>query len=527
MAARSDGGRAAVLAAALGCALVTSASPAAAQAQAPGRGEPLYLKWCAGCHGEDGRGDGPAADRMMPRPRDFTQALYQIRTTPSGALPTDEDILHVINVGMPGTAMPGWEKKFSAAERRDLVTHLKSFSRFFETESAPEPYRIGRAPGVSEQGLAEGRRIYQEMECWKCHGDAGRGDGSSAPTLEDDKDLPIPAADLSEPWNFNGGGTVEAIFTRLRTGLDGTPMPTFSELIDANVVTEEQLWRLAQYVRSLAPDKTPAVREVVRAVRVEGPLPASPDDSAWNALERFYFPLVGQIVVRSRWFAPRVDGVFVQAAHNGEELALRLVWHDPSESPDPAWLEWQEKVLRTLYTEEAQKPAARPRPDAFAVQFPLRIPQGAQRPYFLMGDATNPVYLWHWQSEPDRAVEAQARGMARIEPQPPSSQTLRHQAIFDKGEWRVQLTRALVTADSAGEIQFAPGAAIPIAFFAWDGDNAEEGTRAAVSAWYTLALEQPTPPTVYVTPALAAVLTAGLGLLAVWRAQRRSREERG
>ncbi|MGH7546169.1 MAG: ethylbenzene dehydrogenase-related protein, partial [Gemmatimonadota bacterium] len=391
----------------------------------------------------------------------------------------------------------------------------------------PEAYRIGRAPGGSEEGLAEGRRIYEEIECWKCHGDAGRGDGTSAPTLEDDGDLPIRAADLSEPWNFNGGGTVEAVFTRLRTGLDGTPMPTFSDLIDANVLTEEQLWRLAQYVRSLGPEEAPRVREVVRAVRVDGPLPASPDDSSWNAVERFYFPLVAQIVVRSRWFVPRVDGVFVQAAHNGEDLALRLVWHDPSESPAPAWLEWQEKVLRTMYTDADEPPASRPRPDAFAVQFPTRMPTGTPRPYLLMGDATNPVYLWHWQSEPDRALEAEARGMTRIEPQPRASQTLRHQAVFDRGEWRVQFTRPLATADSTNEIQFAPGAAIPIGFFAWDGDNAEEGTRAAVGAWYYLALEEPTPPTVYVTPALAAVLTAGLGLLAVWRAQRRSREPRG
>lgn len=506
------------------------AVPAEATAQAtppPSRGQELYVKWCAGCHGVEGRGDGPAADRMVPRPRDFTQALYQIRTTSSGSLPTDDDILRVLDNGMPGTAMPGWSRKLSAAERRELLPVLKSFSRFFETEPVPEPYRIGKPPGVSAEGLAEGRRIYEEIECWKCHGDAGRGDGTSSPTLRDDADDPIRAADLSENWTFNGGGTVEAIYARLRTGLDGTPMPTFSDLLDSNVLTEEQLWRLAQYVRSLAPEKPPFVRDVVRAVRVEGALPASPDDSAWNGIERFYFPLVGQIVVPTRWFAPRVDGVFVQAMHNGEELALRFVWHDPSRSPDPAWLEWQTAVLEAMYTEEEPAPTAVPRPDALAVQFPPRIPEGAQRPYFLMGDATNPVYLWHWQSEPGRAVEAEARGLARIQPQSPESQTLRHAAVFDRGEWRLELTRALATADSANEIQFTPGSAVPIAFFAWDGDNAEEGTRVAVSAWYYLALEQPTPRTAYFTPALAAIFTAGLGLLAVWRAQRRSGEERG
>jgi DMSO reductase family type II enzyme heme b subunit len=225
--------------------------------------------------------------------------------------------------------------------------------------------------------------------------------------------------------------------------------------------------------------------------------------------------------VASRWFDPRVDGVFVQALHNGEELALRLVWHDPSHSPDPAWVEWQERVLAAMHSDLEPKPEPEPLPDAFAVQFPIRLREGPQRPYFLMGSADEPVYLWWWRSEPEGAQEAQARGLDRIEPRPPASQTLRAAAVWDRGEYRLLLTRALATADSANEIQILPGRAIPIAFFAWDGSNGEQGTRGAVSSWYYLALEEPTPPRVYVTPALAAALTAGLGLLSVWRAQRR------
>jgi hypothetical protein len=53
---------------------------------------------------------------MLPRPRNFTTGRYQIRSTPSGALPTDEDILAVILDGMPGTAMPGWRDRFSDEE---------------------------------------------------------------------------------------------------------------------------------------------------------------------------------------------------------------------------------------------------------------------------------------------------------------------------------------------------------------------------------------------------------------------------
>ncbi|MBI4513362.1 MAG: c-type cytochrome, partial [Gemmatimonadetes bacterium] len=401
---RSKGPAALVLAA--GVAAVAGArSPEAAQekAPAPTRGAELYARWCAGCHGDEGRGDGPAAERMLPRPRDFTRALYQVRTTPSGSLPADDDLLRVILSGMPGTTMPGWKKKFSAQELRELVRHLKAFSPFFESEPPPERVAVGRPPKVTEEGLREGRALYEKIECWKCHGQAGRGDGPSAPTLRDDAELPIRAMDLTENWNFNGGGSVEEIFARLKTGLDGTPMPSFTDLIDAEVITEEGLWRMAQYVRSLSPGKPPVVREVVRAERIEGELPASPDDSIWDSVERFYFPLVGQVIVKPRWFAPTVDGVWVQALHNGRQLALRLVWHDPSRSPSAEWMEWQQAVLMTMAQDSGALPAAEPLPDAFAVQFPRRIPEGPQRPYFLMGTATEPVYLWRWQSGPGGA----------------------------------------------------------------------------------------------------------------------------
>src|SRR5690606_39991909 len=105
-----------------------------------------------------------------------------------------------------------------------------------------------------------------------------------------------------------GGGTVEDIFRRLRTGLDGTPMPSFAE----NVLSDEEAWNLAHYIRSLGPEQSPPrVREVVRAVALEGQLPTSPADSAWDNVERFYIPLVGQIILPPRWFAPTVDGVWV------------------------------------------------------------------------------------------------------------------------------------------------------------------------------------------------------------------------
>jgi cytochrome c oxidase cbb3-type subunit 2 len=281
---------------------------------------------------------------MLPRPRDFTTAQYQIRSTPSGALPTDADILHVIDEGMPGTAMPGWKDHLSQDQREDLVEVLKGFSTFFESEEPAEPIDTGSPTGGGEEAIAAGRETYERIECWKCHGRAGRGDGPSAPTLEDEDGLPIRAADLTEGWHFNGGSSVEAIHTRFRTGMNGTPMPSFSDLLEAEVVTEDQLWEVAHFVKSLSPE-TPRVREVIRAALLgEGELPATVDDGRWAGVERFYVPLVGQVIEEPRWFAPGVDGVWVQALHDGEELAVLVTWNDPSRSPDPSWDEWTAKI---------------------------------------------------------------------------------------------------------------------------------------------------------------------------------------
>ncbi|HEV8612486.1 MAG TPA: hypothetical protein VGQ73_03180, partial [Gemmatimonadales bacterium] len=96
-----------------------------------------------------------------------------------------------------------------------------------------------------------------------------------------------------------------------------------------------------------------------------------------------------------------------------------------------------------------------------------------------------------------------------------------HTARFEKGEWQLQLVGPLVPADTAASPAFHPGEAVPIALFAADGSNGESEVRGAVSAWYSIYLEVPTPARVYIQPVLAGLLTAGLGMFAIYRAQRR------
>ena len=487
-------------------------------------GKQVYTKWCAGCHGDKGAGDGPAARHMIPPPRDFTGAVYQIRSTANGQLPTDADLLRSIDEGLPGTAMPGWKNRLSDRQRRDVLAYIKTFSTFFaDTTQRPQVLEFGKEPGggTGAEALRVGRQFYDSIGCRKCHGDQGRGDGPSAPTLKDDAGHPIFAANLHENWRFNGGPTTTDIYHRLRTGLDGTPMPSFSDLIDQKFLTETELWRLAEYVRSLSPGEPPVVRDVIHAPLVTRVLPRAPDDSAWNAVDTYWFPLVGQVIHKNRWFAPAVTGVWVKAVHTRDSIALRVTWDDRSASPDSAWLGHLGRVLATVQSDDSTREQPALWPDQMVVEFPVTIPTGMERPYFLMGSSSGPVYQWRWTSASrSAAVAGLARGIERFDSLPRGGVGAR--AVYDHGQWRVVFTRALASLDTASQLPFRSGRAIPVAFFALDGSNGEHGTRMAVSTWYFLALDEPVPARVFISPVLAMLLTLGLGMLVVWRAQQKT-----
>src|SRR5207248_11511324 len=69
--------------------VVTSAPVWAQDANA---GKAVYERKCVGCHGEKGDGKGPAAELLLPKPRDFTKGLYKIRST-ANKTPTDQDLV--------------------------------------------------------------------------------------------------------------------------------------------------------------------------------------------------------------------------------------------------------------------------------------------------------------------------------------------------------------------------------------------------------------------------------------------------
>jgi cytochrome c553 len=71
-------------------------------------GKPEYTRYCAGCHGDRGDGMGENTPWIDPKPRDFTQATFKCRSTPSGSLPTDQDIINTMRRGIVNSNMPQW-----------------------------------------------------------------------------------------------------------------------------------------------------------------------------------------------------------------------------------------------------------------------------------------------------------------------------------------------------------------------------------------------------------------------------------
>lgn len=225
---------------------VTSPRDALADARPARTGAAIYAARCAQCHGGSGRGDGPASALLTPRPRDFTSGNYAIRTTASGSLPTDADLLRTVGEGLPGTAMPAWKPFLSDGELVAVVAYVKRFAPRFATER-PTALALGSAVPSSPASIASGRLAYARLGCPACHGDDGAGAAAVATALENAAGRATAATNLTEPWTFRGGAAPRDVYLRLRTGMNGTPMPSFD-----GAARDDELWDVANYVVSLA-----------------------------------------------------------------------------------------------------------------------------------------------------------------------------------------------------------------------------------------------------------------------------------
>ena len=81
-------------------------------------GKTLYATNCAPCHGEKGKGDGPAAAALTTKPADHTSATVQSET--------DGSLFWKLSEGR--TPMPQYKKILSETQRWELVNYIRSLS---------------------------------------------------------------------------------------------------------------------------------------------------------------------------------------------------------------------------------------------------------------------------------------------------------------------------------------------------------------------------------------------------------------
>jgi mono/diheme cytochrome c family protein len=218
-----------------------------------------YRRYCVGCHGPMGDGNGEVAQwlepPLWPKPRNFQLGIFKCRSTLTGTLPTDKDLYDSIGRGFDRSAMPAWVP-LTKQERVDLVAWIKHFSPRWQTEKPGTPITIPPEPEVTAERVKAGQDVFKRMECWKCHGVQGMANGPSAATLTDDQGRVISPYDFTDGSRPKCGSTDADIYRIFMTGLDGTPMPSF-----ADNIKPEEAWDLVFYLRTLQPHNSYNAKE--------------------------------------------------------------------------------------------------------------------------------------------------------------------------------------------------------------------------------------------------------------------------
>ena len=527
--------------AALLIAMLSAVSTGPVRAQAPDlgtdaqreSGKKLYGKYCSQCHGDNGDGEGYATPHLNPKPRNFTTGKYKIRSTPTGSLPTHQDLVNIIRRGMPYTSMPAWPT-LTDQEVSDLAYFLTTFSaEFAKPENIPKPITVPSAPKVTKESIEIGKKLYEETGCVKCHGTLGRGDGPSAPTLVDDWGQPIRPANLAQSWTFRGGSSREDIFRSMSTGLNGTPMPGFGD----DALKPEQRWAITDFVDSLSGSNgQPSYSNLVVAKHVPDPIDLAKGAANFATAPAARFPIVGQIMEPGRSFYPPATSATVQAVHDGESIAFLVRWNDmtadktatngpslpvPIEEEDAAPAAAAQAPAPGAAADPFAEPVAAAAPvaefsDAVAIQIPSQVPTSARKPYFIFGDGQNSVDLWFFDLARPTPQQFTGKGSADITANDTGDVT--GVASYDQGEWSVIFKRPI--RPSAGA-RFTPGEFMPIALSVWDGLSRERGNRRGLTLWNSIYVEPEVVPSPAGPMAKTALSILAIELAIIWWVRRR------
>ncbi len=518
------------------------------------KGKHVYYKRCVWCHGVEGGGDGPSADRLFTRPRNFIQGTFKIRFTDSGELPREQDLIDTVKNGLPGSAMPAWGEFLKEDEIVAVVNFVKTLVQDRDFNDPDEeisiqefggsmtsnpwgtkgPYHLG----VPQEAIDQGKEIFLKNKCFECHGGEGRGDGN--PTMKDDWGFPIVAADWQQCWNFRGSRRDPFnpfnIVRTVSTGLNGTPMPNFREQI-----TVEDRWKLAAFVNSLCPRKKidaltnkPVPDFLISSEYTEGKVAEKIDDPMWQAPDHDpkivtrseevaenprwnYIALAGQITRGKRNFDPKADNLWVASRWSAEDNAVYYL------------LEYH---LRFLSTDPEY-------PDMVAMQWPAHLQDlfGAEKPYFILGDSKKPVDVWQVKMmakdynptnppkddgyQLDVSVhEFNGNGFDALKDKETAPTVQVVDSIFKQGRVKVLLKRNLETENKETDVQIPTEKFIPVSFMQWAGADKEKDEHMAISTWYYTILKPALPKSLYYMPPIMAVVFFTFQGWLVWMTKR-------
>jgi mono/diheme cytochrome c family protein len=94
-------------------------------AQDQAEGKKLYLTYCSSCHGDDGKGDGPAARSLPVKPANHTDGAVMNKFN-------DKFLLEIIAKGGGAVGkspmMPGWGGQLKENQLRDIVAYVRSIA---------------------------------------------------------------------------------------------------------------------------------------------------------------------------------------------------------------------------------------------------------------------------------------------------------------------------------------------------------------------------------------------------------------
>ncbi len=195
------------------------------------RGRVVYNRYCAGCHGIEGDGNGPATERLLVKPRNFLTGAYKFRSTRDLQLPLEEDLHRTITRGLPGVSMPAFPF-MPEQEKTAVIQYIKSFYPNWDEEApdreivhVPLPPKDFGDDETTELQVKRGRIVYLTMRCWQCHGTDGAGTGASTAVVDTgDKFGKIPPRNFTRA-RFRGGMTPQDIYRTIHTGLHGAMPP--------------------------------------------------------------------------------------------------------------------------------------------------------------------------------------------------------------------------------------------------------------------------------------------------------------